>query len=303
MGHVRTVCTAILLFMFTLTAVQAASAAGTLKEIKTGGGASPRVEFVTDRQPTEVSCYTMPQLRRAMVDLYDIEPGNIAPVVPADTSLIKRVTVERRTINGRVLSRAIIDLARDAEISVAPHPVEKTRVFAMLKPLPVAGAAVAPPAPVKKESKKTVTPPPLPAAGKAPAAKAPESKTTEKSSVKQALQPVVPSFGPPPVVSDVRSSKESIEIVAQTAIERFTTFTLTNPGRLVIDIAPGESSMAAKEVAINRFGVRKLRVGRYPDKVRLVLDADRAVFPVHALQRVGSGLKIVFGPVAPAGRK
>jgi hypothetical protein len=34
-----------------------------------------------------------------------------------------------------------------------------------------------------------------------------------------------------------------------------------------------------------------------------VLDADRAVFPVHALQRVGSGLKIVFGSATPGGRK
>ncbi|HEX5773957.1 MAG TPA: AMIN domain-containing protein [Geomobilimonas sp.] len=297
MGHVRTVCTAILLFILSLAAVQSASAAGILKEIKTGGGASPRVEFVTDRQPGEVSCYTMPQLRRAMVDLYDIEPGQMAPVVPADTSLIKRVTVERRTINGRVLSRAIIDLARDAEISVAPHPVEKTRVFAMLKPLPVASSSV--PA---KESKKAVAPPtvtpPTPRTGTTPAAKAPD-----KPPVKTPLQPVVPAFGPPPVVSGVGTSTESIEIVAQTAIERFTTFTLTDPGRLVIDIAPGGSSLAVKEVAINRFGVRKLRVGTHPDKVRLVLDADRATFPVHALQRVGSGLKIVFGSATPGGRK
>lgn len=302
MGHVRTVCTAILLFILSLTAVQSASAAGILKEIKTGGGASPRVEFVTDRQPGEVSCYTMPQLRRAMVDLYDIEPGQMAPVVPADTSLIKRVTVERRTINGRVLSRAIIDLARDAEISVAPHPVEKTRVFAMLKPLPVASSSV--PA---KESKKAVAPPTVTpstaATGTTPAAKVPAAKTPDKPPVKTPLQPVVPAFGPPPVVSGVRTSTESIEIVAQTAIERFTTFTLTNPGRLVIDIAPGGSSLAVKEVAINRFGVRKLRVGTHPDKVRLVLDADRATFPVHALQRVGSGLKIVFGSATPGGRK
>lgn len=297
MGHVRTVCTAILLFILSLTTVQSASAAGILKEIKTGGGASPRVEFITDRQPGEVSCYTMPQLRRAMVDLYDIEPGQMAPVVPADTSLIKRVTVERRTINGRVLSRAIIDLARDAEISVAPHPVEKTRVFAMLKPLPAASSSV--PA---KESKKAAAPPTA-ATGTAPVAKVPAGKTPDKPPVKTPLQPVVPAFGPPPVVSGVRTSTESIEIVAQTAIERFTTFTLTNPGRLVIDIAPGGSSLAVKEVAINRFGVRKLRVGTHPDKVRLVLDADRATFPVHALQRVGSGLKIVFGSATPGGRK
>ena len=299
MGHVRTIGFSILLSMFTITSAQAAPIVGTLKEIKTGGGAAPRVEFIADRQPGEVSCYTMPQLLRATVDLYGIEPGHMAPVVPADTSFIKRVTVERKVINERVLTRATIDLARDAEISIVPHPVDKARVFAIFKPLKGSSAATVP---VKKESRKTVTSPP-PAAGKTPAANATEVKTPEKSPAKATLQPVVPSFGPPPVVSDIRFGKESVEIVAQTAIERFTTFTMTNPGRLIIDIAPGGNSLSAREVAINRFGVSKLRIGTYPDKVRLVLDSDRATFPVHALQRVGSGLKIVFGPFALGGRK
>ena len=298
MGHVWTIGFSILLSLFIITTAHAATAVGTLKEIKTGGGAAPRVEFIADRQPGEVSCYTMPQLLRATVDLYGIEPGHLAPVVPADTSFIKRVTVERKVINDRVLTRATIDLARDAEISIVPHPVDKARIFAIFKPLKAASAT----APVKKGSKKSVTPP-SPAPGKAPAAKAPEVKTPGKPPAKATLQPVVSSSGPPPVVSDIRIGKESVEIVAQTAIERFTTFTMTNPGRLVIDIAPGGNSLSVRDVAINRFGVSKLRIGTYPGKVRLVLDADRATFPVHALQRVGSGLKIVFGPFAPGGRK
>ncbi|RII28697.1 MAG: hypothetical protein CXR31_02105 [Geobacter sp.] len=299
MGHVRTIGFSILLCLFTLAAAQAAPAVGTLKEIKTGGGAAPRVEFIADRQPGEVSCYTMPQLLRATVDIYGIEPGHVAPVVPADTSFIKRVTVERKVINERVLTRATIDLARDAEISIVPHPVDKSRVFAIFKPLHATSAATAP---VKKESRKAVASP-SGASGKGTVAKVPAGKTQEKSPAKTTLQPVVPSFGPPPVVSDIRVGKESVEIVAQTAIERFTTFTMTNPGRLVIDIAPGGNSLSAREVAINRFGVGKLRIGTYPDKVRVVLDADKATFPVHALQRVGSGLKIVFGPFALGGRK
>ncbi len=291
MGHVRTAFIAIALLFSIVSIGQTAPAApGTIKEIKTGGTASPRIEIVADQPPTEMTCYTMPQLRRAVVDLYGLEPGQMAPNVPADTSLIRRITVQRKIINERVLSRIIIELAKDADVSIIPQTQDRKRVFVAIKPTP---AATTPPPAPKAGSKATTTQP----------SQTPPPVSAAKASAKPPLQPVVPDLGPPPIVSSVKPGRDGIDIVAQTSIERFTTFTLTNPGRLVIDITKGGTTMPASEMALNRFGVQKLRIGRYPDKLRLVLDAGTKEFPSHTVQKTGTGLKIIMTRTAPGTRK
>jgi hypothetical protein len=302
MGHLRTVIIAFSLLLYTLATCQAARAAtGTIKEIKTGTAASPRVEIVTDQPPTEMTCYTMPQLRRAVVDLYGIEPGQAVPAVPPDTSLIRRITVQRKTINERVLSRVIIELAKDADVSIiielakdadvsiTPQTLDRNRIFVALKPAP---AATTPSAP-KTDSKAPAAKP----------AQIPQPAPAAKAAAKTPLQPVVPDLGPAPIISAVKAGRDGVEIVAQTSIERFTTFTLTDPGRLVIDIAKGGTTMPSSEVALNRFGVQKLRIGRYPDKLRLVFDAGTKEFPSHSLQKTGTGLRVIMTKGATGTRK
>ena len=291
MGHLRTVIIAFSLLLYTLTTGQAALAAtGTIKEIKTGTAASPRVEIVTDQPPTEITCYTMPQLRRAVVDLYGIEPGQAAPATPSDTSLIRRITVQRKTINERVLSRVIIELAKDADVSITPQTLDRNRIFVALKPVQV---ATTPPSAPKTDSKAPAAKP----------AQMPQPAPTAKAQTKPPLQPVVPDLGPSPIVSAVKAGRDGIDILAQTSIERFTTFTLTNPGRLVIDIAKGATTMPASEVTLNRFGVQKLRIGKHPDKLRLVLDTSTKEFPSHSIQKTGTGMKIIMTKPAAGTRK
>jgi type IV pilus assembly protein PilQ len=104
------------------------------------------------------------------------------------------------------------------------------------------------------------------------------------------------------LVKAVAASDEGIEITVNGGIDVFSTFKLTKPDRIVLDIPGVKSGIVAKSVAINKFGVGLARLGSYPDKVRIVLDAAKDSFPAYRVIKSANGLQVLFSeaPVVSA---
>ena len=129
------------------------------------------------------------------------------------------------------------------------------------------------------------------------AAPAPELKQESATPVKRPLpSPVVPLQTKLKTIREIKVQPDHIEILADFAMYNYSSFTIPTPGRLVLDIPMGRSSIKTKVVPINRFGIKQARIGIYPDKLRLVFDADGSKFPNHYLQKSEGGLMVIIKP-------
>ncbi len=137
--------------------------------------------------------------------------------------------------------------------------------------------------------------PAAPAPKKAAPATPPPSGSMSSAKANK-LEPVVP-IGSPANASAVRKvvvGNSSIDIQANGQVGDFKVIKLSKPERLAIDIPGVKSSQAGKSVAINKFGVSKVRVGVYPEYVRIVLDSSKAEFPKYTVTNIQDGLRISF---------
>ncbi len=88
-----------------------------------------------------------------------------------------------------------------------------------------------------------------------------------------------------------------IHLVADGSGESAATFTLSDPPRLVVDLAGMKSSVRQERVEVGAGRVQRVRVGAHADKVRVVLDGEGAGDPFDGrrVQPVASGLVIALG--------
>lgn len=89
-----------------------------------------------------------------------------------------------------------------------------------------------------------------------------------------------------------------IDIVTGTSLKAYKATKLTQPDKLVIDIAGAKSAMAIKSISINRFGISNVRIGTNRASVRIVLDAAQSRFPAYDIKPFESGLRITINPLA-----
>jgi len=85
-----------------------------------------------------------------------------------------------------------------------------------------------------------------------------------------------------------------IEIVVKGRLSDYKSFLLKQPERLVIDIPGAGSKMKVKSITVNRYGIKKARIGIYPASVRIVLEAAGSRFPTNKILLTEKGIKIVF---------
>ena len=181
------------------------------------------------------------------------------------------------------------------------------------------------------QSPSTIAPPPVAVAVTAPAAESPatiepapereqesvgikaatdkstaetETQTGEASALQReeapvigsspALQPVVPQKIPAGSIRAIKIKGDGLEIVSESRVDAYKAFTLTKPGRLVIDVPLAKCAIPTRDIPVRRFGVARVRVGAYADKVRLVFDTEGKPFPAYRIRKTGNGLKVTF---------
>lgn len=187
------------------------------------------------------------------------------------------------------------DSAPQSPSTIAPPPV----AVAVTAPAAESPAAVEP-APGKEQELDIKT-----AADKSAAET--ETQTGEASALQReeapvigsspALQPVVPQKIPAGSIRAIKIKGDGLEIVSESRVDAYKAFTLTKPGRLVIDVPLAKCAIPTRDIPVRRFGVARVRVGAYADKVRLVFDAEGKPFPAYRIRKTGNGLKVTFPSV------
>lgn len=85
-----------------------------------------------------------------------------------------------------------------------------------------------------------------------------------------------------------------IEIRTNKTDVKYKTILLNKPERIAIDIPGADSFLVGKKVAINRFGISALRVGRRKGSLRIVMDMNNRTFESFKVKSSGNSVFIKF---------
>jgi len=317
-------CPVILILFMIVAALPAApvSAAELLDVKPVASAAGVVVEILADT-PMTYSCHMVPGQARAVVDIADVDPEKIEPLIVVNKGAVSSVSVDKTQKAGTVVSRLIFNLVSGVEISITASADRKKLAVAFGGGKPAGGGtekpavlpseaapapqASLPPAPVvapaaaKKEAdlsgqnERAATVKNNPAAGEADAPAASHATSAPTGSVK--LEPVVPVAFPhrkAMTITAITVGTAFIDIRANGCLDDFTQFMLNGPNRLVIDVPGTATSLARKIIPVRRFGVVQARVGQYPDHTRIVFDAGTSPFPTYEVKATDMGLRISF---------
>jgi hypothetical protein len=152
----------------------------------------------------------------------------------------------------------------------------------------------------------------IPAEAPAATSIAAPAQTTVSATVPAARPTPAPAPSPPPAAAQqtagackacraptlvkVFMATDGIEIVADGPIQSWNSFTLSEPARLVIDICCATNAAGGKTTVykVNQLGIDTMRIGSYPDKLRVVLQSPLARFPEHRTLKTASSIKVIL---------
>ncbi|GFE60524.1 AMIN domain-containing protein [Geobacter sp. AOG2] len=287
------------------------------------------VEILADI-PMTYTYYKVPGQARAVVDIADADPEKVEPLIVVNKGVVSSISVDKAQIAGMVVSRVIFNLVSDADISATASADRKklSVTFVGGKPaidglgkpaVPLAGSVSAPispsdgvsaaaiPAAITKnetdplglDEPSTATTMSDPAAHvvdvPAPSTALPKIVPAPTASVK--LEPVVPASAPHrkhTVIRAIKVGTSYVDIEANDRLEVFEQMKLTQPNRLVIDVSGATSPLNTKDIAVRRFGLKQVRIGRYSDHIRIVFDAGSSPFPNYKINPTAKGLRVSF---------
>jgi outer membrane beta-barrel protein len=161
------------------------------------------------------------------------------------------------------------------------------------EPKPV--QAVTPPPPAPEET--TPVPPPAPEPAVAPIEAPAPAPVQETPLTLTAEQPEVAAAAAPAgtiLLTGITIDKDSLEIVTTKHLGTYKTFTLSQPSRLVIDVAGAANALGVKRIPVHRFGITAVRFGDHPDFLRIVLDAAQGRLLPYRIEETSKGLKIIM---------
>jgi type IV pilus assembly protein PilQ len=320
------------LFLFAVSTVIPAFAAELLDVNPVTSGSGVVIEVTADI-PMTYTYYKVPGQARAVVDIADADPEKVEPLIVVNKGAVSSISVDKAMIADMTVSRLVFNLVAESDIFVK-HDADRKKLIVsfgggapvaaetapkVVPPAPVAAAAP-PVSPVKevekaaeKPAEKPVVTSPAPANSLSKEEDDPlgldDPKPVAVSTTAPAITPAyaaVRSEKIEPVVSssdDQASSKavvkgivigsSFIDIQAFGNVDKIKHIKLTQPDRLAIDI-PGVSTITAKKITVNKFGIAKVRIGTNPGVVRIVLDASRSPFPAYSVAFTESGVRVNF---------
>src|SRR3990172_8330527 len=164
---------------------------------------------------------------------------------------------------------------------------------------------------IEKVSSETVTEEPLESQASAVAAPAPaeEAQAAGEPADKPAL--VAQDNGQAASatkVTGVETSTEGentvIRVLTDGVAGNFTSFTLTKPSRIVLDVWGVANTTGKGALRLKDKYFKVVRIGSYSDKSRLVFDSGAAKLPPHSIAAENGAIVITMGPkVVPSAAK
>ena len=144
------------------------------------------------------------------------------------------------------------------------------------------------------------------AAGKKAEEAVPPSREAEKGKVEKIVPPAeeahkktIEELAPARNLIDIsfdRSQQDTVIVRVQTDGKLdYSTFILEKPKRLVVDFWNIRRKFPSRSIAVDSPIIKKIRLGDYPEKVRVVLDIPTETFPYYTVEPVGDQLRIALG--------
>jgi len=307
-----------------------ASANAEIRSITVAEDAS-RVEITSDR-PIVYTFYMLESPPRLVVDIAQATTGTLVLPIDVNKGSIKRVDASKHEFGSGILSRINIDLSDRVDAYAELDKLDKRR---LILTIPTAGAVktsteaivpVATPAPAavvtetapaasetKVESAPVVTElasqPKVEEKGLVP-----ETRTLESvnSPVAEQKSPKLPVIAEPQITSpksavktpgqrvlrSISKGPDGITLELSATADSFNAFKLSQPDRLVVDIAKTRNAIQTRSIDINGYNLGKARIGGTADKLRVVFDSANGPIPKYAVTRTDAGLLISFGDAA-----
>ena len=145
-----------------------------------------------------------------------------------------------------------------------------------------------------------------PAEAPAPKSQKSETKIEAKAEPKQPMPvlvkaeetPIGRTLSPAKALTGVRVNKEAdgteVTLDLDGSIEKIDTVEIDHPSRLVVDLWGVVDVTGKKEIPVSSSEIARVRIGRHPDKVRVVLDLSGGKAP-FSLERDGKAVVVAVG--------
>jgi len=257
----------------------------TLRDITVSGeGYQTKIEIFADK-PITYTSYSLTGPYRTVIDLSQTSPGKVVVPQLGANSLVKKIELTSTELTGGSLSRLTIETVEAVEFVVSSDATDMSKLLVSVPPTQVVENTIS--------SSPVETTPVV-------STVVPDNEMNSAPQVVAAVfspenndRGIQPSFSEATLHSlDVTSN--GIAINTGLKIDKYKYFELSNPQRLVLDLYNVKNSLAPKTIAINSFGVENARLGTYPNKVRIVFDSLKTVFPAFTIEKTDIGLLVGF---------
>lgn len=239
--------------------------------ISSGDGDSSELIIKLSSPATYTSYKTTAPLR-LVIDLSQTTSGNITAPIIINKGNFKTVTVSRFDTDAGVLTRIDVELVKDSEAVLTTVPTSPGELHVAFPAL--VGSMPAMAVPPVSDSKPIVVEPVAPVTESVNVATTAEiSKTRLKA---------------------IKTVNNTIVLELDGSIKDFKTFRLSKPERYVVDLMDVQNDLTSRLLSLNSAGVASARVGLYPDKVRVVLDAVNGTFPEASAIKTAEGVVITL---------
>ena len=115
----------VLLFLATLGGMNSAVIAAELLDVKPiAAGSGVLIEILADI-PMTYTYYKIPGQARAVVDIAEVDPEKIDPLIVVNKGAVSSISVDKVQISGIPASRLIFNLVSESDISVTASPDRK----------------------------------------------------------------------------------------------------------------------------------------------------------------------------------
>ena len=268
----------------------------------TSHGKDEVIAVIMDR-PFVYSYYHLTNPLRVVVDLTLTVPGTYTEPLTYQGGLVKQVRFVKHDLASGLLTRMECIVVDGTDFTVKmSHGDERKLVLSFAespnKPIIATSTFSA------TDEKYSISKP-----DSTPKVSAEASKNTAAADTRSA-PPVVSKKAPAAVSVEPASSgaigrnltaivvtPEGIDIITDGPLTAYTTFSLTKPDRMVVDLPGVRNGISAGKVPIGAFGINSARLGRHEGKSRIVFDGATDSILRAKLIKTDTGLRLL--PAAP----